>query len=407
MLSAARPLALAAAFAAAACSSETPSEASGEPQADGGLLPGDACAELAPTCFENQQICSMTSGRARCEPCPEGHYADPRTEACEPLLGTLWTNEFAEFSVGPGEEVLGLCQSWTLDNPEEIWVSAVEMRQNEQSHHSNWMFVPDDAFDGPDGVWPCAEREYHQLEAALQGGVLYAQSTQATREVQKFPDGVAVRIPPYSRIIGDVHLLNVTTESVTGNISLSIYQIPRSEVSVKLAPFHLTYNGLAIPPQTRSRFMGECSIDPYSRELLGRPLDVQVYFILPHTHALGSRYFLEVFGGPNDGASIIDIEGFNSEPRGRFYTPPIDMTGADGFRFGCEFDNPRSEVVGWGFGDQEMCENLGFIAGDIAFESRVRTAEPAGVDGDIPVFTGECETLAIPYDHEKGGGPPR
>lgn len=365
------------------------------------------CATLSADCLENQQVCVEREGVARCEPCALGEYADLDSGQCTPIGGERWSHEFARFTVGPGEEVRGQCQSWTLNNAEEIWFNAVEMKQNEQSHHSNWMFVPDDAFDGPDGVWRCSERGYSQLEAALLGGVLYAQSTQATQEVQKFPDGVAVRIPPYSRIIGDVHLLNTTTEAVTGNLALGIYQVPRDEVDVKLAPFHLTYDTLAIPPLSRSRFYGECAIDPYSQDLVGRPLDIQVYFVLPHTHALGDRFFLEVLGGPNDGQSIIDVEGFNGEARGRFYTPPVDMTGATGFRFGCEFENPTEDEVHWGFDDQEMCENLGFMSADFVFESRVSTIEDAGMEGDMPIFTGDCSTLAVPYDHEKPGGPPR
>src|SRR5205807_9881722 len=39
---------------------------------------------------------------------------------------------------------------------------------------------------------------------------------------------------------------------------------------------------------------------------------------------------------------------------------PIYLAGADGLRFGCEFENPRDASVHWGFGDQEMCEYLGF-----------------------------------------------
>ena len=73
--------------------------------------------------------------------------------------------DFAEFSVDPGEEVLGLCQSWTLHNPNEIWVNAVELTQDEASHHSNWLFVPSDKYDGDDGVWDCAERGYTEFDA--------------------------------------------------------------------------------------------------------------------------------------------------------------------------------------------------------------------------------------------------
>ena len=120
-----------------------------------------------------------------------------------------------------------------------------------------------------------------------------------------------------------------------------------------------------------------------------------LYYALPHTHALGSRFFFEVVGGPDDGRSLLDVEGFNSEARGRLYDPPLDLTGATGLRFGCEFDNPRNASVGWGFGDQEMCEMLGFAEMDIFFESRVDEANAAGTDGDTRLFTGPCSTLAI------------
>jgi hypothetical protein len=382
------------------CSSEKSSDAEapiGEPDGGGGA----GCEELADSCLETQRVCVEGAEGARCEVCPQGEYASPDTKRCAALAGTPLVHEYADFEVAAGEEILSLCQSWTLGNDEEIWVNAVELVQDNQSHHSNWLFVPEDRFEGPDGVWPCKERNYSQLEAAIAGGVLYAQSTQAKKEVQKFPDGVALRIPPRSRIIGDVHLLNVSDQPVNGHVTLRVYPIPAADVDVKLAPFHLTYDELAIPPQQTSRFFGECNIEETSQAVLQTPLSMKVYFVLPHTHALGSRFFVEVLGGPRDGESIMDISGFNSEARGRYYTPPVDMAGATGFRFGCEFENPRTETVGWGFGDQEMCEMLGFVESDIAFESRVSTVESAGEDDGIPTFTGACNTIGFQFSQTK------
>ncbi len=76
------------------------------------------------------------------------------------------------------------------------------------------------------------------------------------------------------------------------------------------------------------------------------------------THALRSSFFLELAGGKNDAVSVIDVAGFNSEARGRAYAPPVDVSGATGLR--------------WGFGE---------------------------------VFTGDCNTLAFEWDHNKPGGP--
>jgi hypothetical protein len=315
------------------------------------------------------------------------------------------SHDFSEFTTQPGEEVRGLCQSWTLDNAEELWVNAVELEQDEGSHHSNWTFVPSDLFEGPDGVWPCGDRNYSQVTAALSGGVLYAQSTQAVKETQRFPNRAAVRIPPYSRVIGDVHLLNTTDAPITGHARLTLYTLLREEVLVKLVPFHMTYEELAIPPHATSRFTGDCALGDRFQAAAQTPFDMEIYYVLPHYHALGTRFFLDVMGGPSAGTPLFDVSGFDSEPHGRAYDPPLEVAGADGLRFGCEFVNPRSETVGWGFGDQEMCEMLGFADSDVVFESSVGAADPAGQDGEVQLFTGDCNTLAFKWDDNKPGGP--
>lgn len=360
------------------------------------------CGAIVDSCLVNQKSCrNDSSGTPQCVACPRGEYADPDTKVCAPIPGNKWEHTFEERTVEAGEEIKGQCRSWTLNNPEEIWFNAVELNQNEASHHSNWMFVPDDQFEGPDGFWPCKDRDYSQLVAALAGGVLYAQSTQANHEVQKFPDGVAIRIPPNARVLSDVHVLNTSPKSVTGNMSIAFYEVPKESVKTKLAPFHLSYEELDIPPRSVSRFTGECDFSGPFQNVGGTPFNMKIYYALPHTHALGSRFFLELMGGDREGETVIDISGFNSEARGRQYTPPVDVTGATGLRFGCEFDNPRDETVHWGFGDQEMCEVLGFAESDLAFETFVSEANPDGMDGTTPKFTGDCATTAFPWSQEK------
>src|SRR6185436_6509809 len=191
-------------------------------------------------CLAIQQVCG---DGPKCAACPSGQYA-ASNGLCKPLGGTVMPHDFPNISSTSGQEILGNCRSWTLDNPTELWVNAVELEQDEASHHSNWLFVPDDKFAGPDGIWRCRDRGYDELSAALAGGVLYAQSTQATHEVQKFPNFAAVRIPPYSRIISDIHILNATQQPLNGHSRLTLYVLSPSELKTKLAPFHLGFNTL-------------------------------------------------------------------------------------------------------------------------------------------------------------------
>jgi len=350
--------------------------------------------QLVADCLVNQQGCSLTEGEPQCVTCGVGEFANRQTGACDAIGGEPLSHTFPDNTTPSGGEIVGMCRSWTLNNETELWINAVELSQDEVSHHSNWMFVPEDEFDGPDGIWPCQERDYSQLAAALAGGVVYAQSTQASHEVQKFPDGAGYRIPPHARIISDIHTLNTTSAEVMGAATLTVYAIPAEDVTVKLAPFHVDYHELAIQPLSTSRFTGECDLrSAYG----GGPLDFDIYYVLPHTHALGVRMFVEGFGGEMDGKEIIDVTGFNGEARGRAYDPPLDMSGAHGLRFGCEFDNPRNEEVNWGFDDQEMCEALGFAASPVAFESTVSEAVAGEMDGTTHTFSGACNTVSFSW----------
>jgi hypothetical protein len=360
--------------------------------------PGEpACpAAEARACLVDQQACTLVGSVATCVRCDVGTRANVEGR-CAPIPGIAMPHAFPEIESGPGTEQIGECRTWTLGNETDIWVQSVELVQTEASHHSNWLFVPEGTYPGPDGIWRCDDRGYDQLNAALAGGVLYAQSTQASHEVQQFPSGAAVRIPAHSVIVSDIHILNTTTETVRGQATLTIYTIPREEVLVPLAPFHITYHALDIPARSRSRFEASCDLGPAFVDAVGAPPAWRLFYSLPHTHSLGTRVFLEAIGGPLDGTSLIDVAGYNGEARGIAHDPPVDLTGVTGFRFGCEFDNPRPENVGWGIGDQEMCEMLGFIESDGAFESQITSTTSTTMDGSIVVHSGPCSNFVIPW----------
>ncbi len=366
--------------------------------ASSGSTPKTVCETKLESCAAVQKGCAVAAdGGESCQACAAGQYVD-KTGHCLKIGGTALAHSFPDQTVPSGGEVLGLCRSWTVGNATELYVNAVEIAQNESSHHSNWTFVPEDQFAGPDGVWKCKDRNYDQISAAVLGGVLYAQSTQAVHEVQKFPDGVVVKIPAHARIISDIHLLNTTSASISGKMTLTLYTLAAADVKVKLTPFHLDYQGLDIPPQATSRFTANCDVDASYQKMTKAPLDMQIYYLLPHTHALGSRMFVDVAGGPNDGKTLLDVTGTIGEARGRAFDPPVAMTGAKGFKYGCEFINPRTASIHWGFGDQEMCEALGFAASPLAFETNVDASTADGSDGTTKKFTGTCSTLAFNWN---------
>ena len=89
--------------------------------------------------------------------------------------------------------------------------------------------------------------------------------------------------------------------------------------------------------------------------------------------------------------------------------PPLDLAaaGATGLRYTCGFDNPTSDVVRWGIGDQEMCVIALQADTDMGWQGDVGRGNGSMVgvepDGEI-LHEGPCSMFGVPWDHAKPGG---
>ncbi len=392
----------------AACASSGGDAADGGGGAGGDGPPPSPCTQIEETCARKQQGCVLDGETPRCVDCGV-HETPDATGACAPIPGDRQETTFSTLQLAPGEEQNGVCQSWTLNNPTELWVNGVELVTGGGYHHSNWLFVPDDEYVVDDGAWRCRDLDYSEIDAATKGGVLFAQSTQSIREVQKFPEGVAVRLPPYTRILAGTHLLNASAEPLETTISMAIYTIPADQVRVKLTPFRLSYLDLEIPPHASSDFTGACDFAETHEQLLEAPLDMKLYWVLPHAHMLASGFTLDLLGGRRDGERIFESASAAGETNGRVFDPPLDLRaiGARGVTFTCSYENPRDEVVGWGVGDQEMCVMLGFAESRMMADATVIFGESHEVVEGRERFEGHCNVIGFEENHDSPGGPPR
>jgi hypothetical protein len=371
---------------------------------------GEGCAALLSDCIQAQKACveAINDLPAHCELCPHGQSPNAANGQCAPIVGTVYEHAFEEVSMEAGEEFSGVCQSWVLNNETELWVNAVEFVSDGLYHHSNWFFVPEGKNNYKPGKWMnCYEEGFSELDAAIAGGVLFAQSTQVARDLQKFPDGVAVRIPPNSRVIAATHLLNTSPQTETTGLTMRIYTIDSAEVTVKLSPFRLTYGALDIPAGSTAEFTSNCDLDDLFQKLKGEPLNLKLYYALPHYHALGHGFRLGIHGGPQDGKTLFELGPFGADPFGRVFDPPVDLAGATGLSFTCGFRNPTDKAVGWGIGDQEMCVMLGFAESELAFDASVDENTVLGPDAENVVQNiGDCSVIGFGFSQLKEGGLP-
>ena len=304
------------------------------------------------------------------------------------------TFTFGPYHLTPAQEITDQCVSATLHNDTELAINSVELQTATGFHHSNWFFVPDALYAGDDGTWNCADRHFDQANAAGAGGVLFAQSTQSPHEIQKFPDGVAVVIPPNSKIVATTHLLDAGDTALDVPLSLTI--TPIANVTTRLAALSFENVGIALPPHRASKFIVECDVATQNMNLTGSPPDFNIYYGLAHYHALGTGLSLEAIDAGGTATTVYATTNRIGDTLGGQITPKFSMAGYSKLRMSCAYNNDRDTTVGWGVGDQEMCVVLAFTDSPYVWGGGVINNDGPGTSVDTGTevdFTHACSLI--------------
>jgi hypothetical protein len=299
--------------------------------------------------------------------------------------------EFGPFEIAAQGEDTSLCVSITLHNSEPLYVNTVELTTGPGFHHSNWFFVPEHAFPGPDGTFKCNDRNFDIAAAAVLGGVFFAQSTQNVHEVQAFPPGMVIPLPVKTKLVGQIHLLNRSDEALEIKPTLGLTLLPEAQVTKRLAGISMEFHPLSLPPRKQSRFTVDCDLNSVP---IQHPLDFNIYYTLAHYHQYGTRMLLEAVKTDDTATTIYTTTSAIGDALGGPLQPPFNMTGYSRLRLTCEYYNNTDAMIWYGNGDGEMCVFLAFSDSPWLWGGGVldETPDPAaGVDeGGVMSFTRNC-----------------
>lgn len=325
------------------------------------------------------------------------------------FVATL-THAYDPVMVDVAEEIANLCQSWVLGNEGPLYVNKIRQTNEGGWHHSNWFFVPEEAYapdpevEGPDatleGTWRCRDRSFHEYLAAAAGGVFFAQSTQTLQEVQAFPDRSALEIPPHSVIVGSIHLLNVSAAPLQTSMTLEVETVSADEVDIRLTPFSFAISDLKIPPAvdgipTASRTAMTCDLrGPFQEFLQQDVVDYNVYYVLGHYHQWGNSFNLSFVQEDGTRETIFEITNRIGEPIGSIIDPPMNNDGAPLLRSECGFINNTDATLTRGLQNGEMCDFLAYT------DANLKVGAGGGSNDGIP----DDEVDGVPV-HELDCGP--
>jgi hypothetical protein len=320
------------------------------------------------------------------------------------------THTFDPQMLDVAEETWDVCQSWALNNEEPLYVRKIRQTNDGGWHHSNWFFVPETAYppnedvEGPDagieGTWKCSDRFFREYLAAAAGGVFFAQSTQTMTELQAFPDGAALVIPPRSVIIGSTHLLNISGGPLSTSMTFEVEVAEEEDVEVRLAPFSFAIQDLNIPPAiegvpTESRTSMMCDLrEPFK---IVKDIDVpdfKIYYVLGHYHDWGNYFNLSFEHEDGSRRTIFEIKNSIGEPIGSVIDPPMSNDGATKLRSECGFLNNTDKTLRRGLSEGEMCDFLAYHDANIKIGASGVDNVDMGVDEmGRRIFETQCGSL--------------
>jgi hypothetical protein len=301
---------------------------------------------------------------------------------------------FPTLSVDPGGELNFICQSWTLGNDEPLYVNATTVTGGPGWHHTNWLFAPEGDFAGPDDTWNCEDRGFELVAAGISGGVLFAPSPELYVARQAFAPDVAIVIPPRSKIIAEVHLINPSETTLTTHTNLELSLLRPEEARVHLQPLAISNYALDLPAQSKSSFSTSCDMVAVE----GGELAFGMYSIEPHYHDLGEGMRVEALASDGSTRMIHEAAGrIGNKNLGKVLDEPFDLRPFTGLRMTCNFQNTRAQRVGFGSdATAEMCVMFGFTDSQYKWIGGSLAGSPSTESvAEHPTFSSPCSMLTV------------
>lgn len=242
------------------------------------------------------------------------------------LIGRSW-------EVSAGENVYK-CARVTVQ--QDMYITAIDVLKPAGTHHTLLTIAGANGTAGPDGEHDCGPTSIGMY-------MLYAAGA-GTPPIQ-LPAGVGVKVSAGEQLHLNLHLLNSSDETLSGDSAILVKTQP--EPPSMLAEMVLAGPlELDIPPTNSAvSFSGECTAtSPYS-----------LFAVWPHMHTFARRQKVELIHG--DDARVLHEKDYKFDEQGYYAVDPIAaVASGDRVRVTCTYVNNSNSTVTYGDGpDREMC----------------------------------------------------
>jgi len=239
-----------------------------------------------------------------------------------------------------------------LENNEEIFINRIEITMQRNSHHFILYDFPLEDFPTPQVYRDLREPGGPSINLETVGTILsqrFVFGTQWRTIDYKFPEGVALRIPPNWGLDLNSHYVNRTSETIQGQVSINLHTVEPEEVIFKADNLFLQNQNILLPA-------GEVTTLEKTWTFNER---IHIFQLYSHAHSHMTEFRMYIVGGPRDGELIYFAKDWQHPPV-LDVDPPITLEPGEGLKAITTYNNDTDRVLYWGlFSIDEMMMILG------------------------------------------------
>ena len=242
------------------------------------------------------------------------------------------------FPVESGAEV-HVCRRFVLPEGAELEVEKLEHAYSAGAHHIIAYREDIAAAEVDDGYFDCGD---------IAGPFVY--SEQSARATSHYPDGVGMRLSGGQVLRVEIHFVNTTGERVDADARLNLWWA-QAPLEIEAGSLFLYDRDISIPAGGKWTARMHCEI----------PEDIELLYLLPHTHKLGTALRGWISGGGLDAPQLfLESKGYD-DLHTRVLEAPVKVRAGQAIDFECDYENTTAKTVieGPSKDANEMCLILG------------------------------------------------
>jgi hypothetical protein len=240
-----------------------------------------------------------------------------------------------------------------LGNTEDIYVSRVEIKMRQNSHHFLMYDFNEEISTKPELN---VVRDIRNVNGSMNYQNMfpmlyhvYVAGAQAPYVDYQFPVGVALKFSAGVALDFNSHYVNKQNVPIQGEVNINLHTMPMTSVQKVAKTLNLGNTNFSLPSKQKTTISKTFIMD----------VKTNIFTLTSHTHQLGEKFIIKIAGGTRNGEIVYTNTDWHHPAIVNFPTPII-LNPGEGLTSEITYNNTKSTTVYFGLTSED---EMGIIFG--------------------------------------------